>query len=125
VRLLARAAGAEGPERLPALRAPAPRRRALIALVLAALAVAGCGADDEPAADVPPPAPNLTVPQTDKTETTDPVDPATETLPPETSETAPAPITPTDSPANDTPPPANSPAQRFEDYCNNNPGACG
>jgi hypothetical protein len=99
------------------------------------LAVAGCGADDEPAADAPPPAPNLTVPQTDKTETTAPVDPATETLPPETSETpppstnggttAPAPTTPTDGPGNDTPPPANSPSERFEDYCTDNPGACG
>jgi hypothetical protein len=30
-----------------------------------------------------------------------------------------------DSPGNDTPPPPGSPAQRFEQYCNAHPGACG
>jgi mucin-2 len=95
--------------------------------------VAGCGADTEPSADAPP-APNLTVPQTDPpTDPPETVDPGTETLPPETTPTTPDPATetlppettPTDTPTNDTPPPANSPAERFEDYCTNNPGACG
>jgi hypothetical protein len=29
-----------------------------------------------------------------------------------------------DSPQNDTQPPSGSPAQKFEDFCNQNPGAC-
>jgi hypothetical protein len=32
---------------------------------------------------------------------------------------------PTDTPENDAPPPEGSPAERFEQYCNENPGACG
>src|SRR5436853_3473484 len=55
VRLLARAARTEGPERLPALRSPSARRRALVpsfamrpfalltCLLVLGLAVAGCG----------------------------------------------------------------------------------
>jgi hypothetical protein len=31
---------------------------------------------------------------------------------------------PDDSPSNDQPPPPGSPAQRYEQYCNANPGAC-
>jgi hypothetical protein len=51
------------------------------------------------------------------------VDPATETLP---EEGPPAePQTPADTPENDSPPPKDSPAERFEEYCNENPGACG
>jgi hypothetical protein len=52
------------------------------------------------------------------------VDPATETLPEEGP--APAPTDPpADTPENDTPPPEDTPAERFEEYCNENPGACG
>ena len=114
---------------------PAPAgRRALIArlgaLLLLSLLVtaAGCGADQESSADSPPKAPELTIPETDsepppsETETT----PTTETAPPPTTTTTPAqPTTPSDTPQNDTPPPADSPAQRFEQFCNDNPGACG
>ena len=61
----------------------------------------------------------------DRTATaTTPVDPATETLP----EEGPPPTTPrepADTPENDAPPPEGSPAERFEQYCNENPGACG
>lgn len=32
--------------------------------------------------------------------------------------------TPQDSPQNDTPPPSGSPAERFEQFCQENPGAC-
>jgi hypothetical protein len=136
-----RAARAEGPERLPALRPAAPGRRALIARLLAlglvALLVAapGCGGDDEPAAQPPPTVPDLTVPQTDAEE---PPEPETETVapapapepdavPPGTDggTPAPAPEPPADSPENDTPPPTDSPAERFEEFCNENPGACG
>jgi hypothetical protein len=105
---------------------------ALAALLAAAMAV-GCGADDEPATGREPTVPDLTVPQTDEpapsvpeteTETTAP--PTTETTAPPTSGGTPAPKPPqTDTPENDTPPPSGSPAERFEDFCNDNPGACG
>jgi hypothetical protein len=88
----------------------------------------GCGADDETSA-APPRDPELTIPRTEAeppppetTETTETVaPPTTETAPPPTTETTP----PVDSPENDTPPPEGSPAERFEDFCNENPGACG
>jgi outer membrane biosynthesis protein TonB len=135
--VLAGATRSEGPERLPALR-PAPAgRRALIArlgaLLLLSLAVltAGCGADEESAADPPPTAPELTIPETDKQQPAPPTEttPTTETTPPATDGGTPTPqpdpTTPTDAPENDTPPPQDSPAQRFEEFCNDNPGACG
>ena len=56
------------------------------------------------------------------TETT--VDPAPETLPEEGAPPEPE-QPPADSPDNDTPPPEDTPAERFEEYCNENPGACG
>ena len=102
-------------------------RRALILPLAVLVAAPGCGGDDEP--DPAPPLPDLTVP---RTETAPPADPVTT---PETATTPPAVTTPPqtqtqtvpDSPENDTPPPADSPAQRFEDFCNENPGSrsCG
>jgi type IV secretory pathway VirB10-like protein len=141
--VLARAAGSEGPERLPALRPSTPGRRALkvllAALLALALAAAGCGGDDEPASETEPALPNLTVPQGDtaetepETEPEEPFDPSTETLPPvetappSTGGGTPAPEAepPADTPENDVPPPADSPAERFEEFCDDNPGACG
>ncbi|HEY1275459.1 MAG TPA: hypothetical protein VGF25_11130 [Thermoleophilaceae bacterium] len=112
-------------------------RRALT-LLLALLAVAGaagCGADDEPSAERPPDAPELTVPRTETTEleetpTAEEPTTTTETVPPPaTTEEEPAPpattTSPPDTPTSDTPPPPDSPAERFEDFCNENPGACG
>ena len=107
--------------------------------MLAAGPASGCGGDDEPSAQ-PITLPELTVPQTDEapppdpeTKTTAPAPPepepapAPEPVPPSTDggTVAPAPDPPADSPENDTPPPADSPAERFEDFCNENPGACG
>ena len=102
--------------------------------VLAFSVPAGCGGDDgEPAADTPATVPELTVPQTDEVE---PPPTQTETTPPEPTETVPPPDDggtpapepeppPQDTPENDTPPPPDSPAERFEEFCNDNPGACG
>jgi hypothetical protein len=98
--------------------------------LLLVAALAGCGEDDEPA-DPTRSLPDLAIPTTEATppavtETapaTTTVDPATETLP----EEGPVPTTqpPQDTPENDAPPPEDSPAARFEEYCNENPGACG
>jgi type IV secretory pathway VirB10-like protein len=141
--VLARAAGPEGPERLPALRPSTSGRRALKVLLAALLAVAlvasSCGGDNEPAAEKEAPLPNLTVPEGEPTETETeaapeaPVDPSTEilppveTVPPSTGGGTPAPEAEPapDTPENDTPPPADSPAERFEEFCDDNPGACG
>jgi hypothetical protein len=100
--------------------------------------VAGCGGDDEPEARPPATQPDLTVPQTDDEPELDPGTetlappapepaPAPEPVPPSTDggTPAPAPEPPPDTPENDTPPPPDSPAERFEDFCNENPGACG
>jgi len=95
--------------------------------------VAGCGGDSEPSADQTPTVPQLTVPQTDEAEpppaaTEDappPADPQPAPPGPDDGAPAPAPAPPADTPENDTPPPADSPAERFEQFCEDNPGACG
>jgi hypothetical protein len=101
-----------------------------VPLLLVAL-VAGCGGDDEPSTRTTQELPRLSIPSTsttprvaeETTPTTTTVDPATETLPEEGPSTAPR--EPGDTPENDAPPPQDSPAERFEEYCNENPGACG
>ena len=101
-------------------------RRVLILLLALLVAAPGCGGDNEP--EEAPPLPDLTVPRTDPEPPADTATaPGTETIPPVTAVT-PAPAeteTVPDSPTNDTPPPADSPAQRFEDFCNENPGSRG
>ena len=98
-----------------------------------AVAIAGCGGDDEPSTSTARELPELSLPTT-TSQTTPPavdrtapatttVDPATETLPEEGPTTTPQ--APGDTPENDAPPPQGSPAERFEQYCNENPGACG
>jgi hypothetical protein len=100
--------------------------------VLAVLALASCGGDDEPSTNTARELPDLSLPTTTRTTpptvdrtapATTTVDPATETLPEEGPTTTPRP--PADTPENDAPPPEGSPAERFEQYCNENPGACG
>jgi len=95
-------------------------------------ALAGCGGGDDPARttrelpDLAVPTTSTTPPVTEETppSTSTTVDPATETLP----EEGPRPDQgepPADTPENDSPPPGDTPAERFEEYCNENPGACG
>jgi hypothetical protein len=96
-------------------------------------AIAGCGGDDEPSTSTARELPELSIPTTttstapsvlDRTApATTTVDPATETLPSEGPRTTPT--EPADTPENDSPPPEGSPAERFEQYCTDNPGACG
>jgi len=116
---------------------------------LIAVSLAACGGDDEPSNDEvrkPP----LTVPTNETTTdestdtTTDSTD-TTETAPEtDTGTTEPAPEPPLDqpnpgnggtpapdtnrpprdSPENDTPPEPGSPEERFEQFCEQNPGAC-
>jgi hypothetical protein len=107
-------------------------------MLLAVAALAGCGGDDDDS-EKPTKLPDLTVPQSDRPETTtSPTEtetvPETEpeptpTTPPSTGGGNPAPETTPqqqpDAPENDTAPPADSPAERFEEFCNENPGACG
>jgi hypothetical protein len=96
------------------------RPPAVVAVIAAlALGVVACGDDDE---DEGVSIPSISIP----TETTAP---APETTTPTT--TAPegggtgAEGGQPDSAENDVPPPAGSPQERFEQFCEQNPGACG
>jgi hypothetical protein len=102
-------------------------------LLLALAPVAGCGGDEEapakPAERRELTVPRETVTRTEATDATTSTEPPPAAEPPpqtETSGGAPAPQSqPGDSPENDTPPPKGSPAERFERFCDENPGACG
>ena len=150
VRLLARAARPEGPERLPALRPPPAGRRASDGRVTCgpcprvwSLALPCCSLrwrrrlrgrrraprphPSPPSSRCPAPSPRPT--PTETTQATRPApDPATAPAPRgEGDGSAPAPTSRArpDSPQNDTPPPPGSPAERFEQECERNPEACG
>lgn len=110
-----------------------PRALAIgLALVFAsALApiAAGCGSDDEngqTTTDF-----EITVPSgkaTKTTEETTPTVPEVTTTPPsDTSGSGGTSVNPAkpDSPSNDVPPEPGSPESKFEQYCDQNPGACG
>jgi hypothetical protein len=109
------------------------RRRTALLLALLALVAAGCGGDDEPAKDSAEEidAPPLTVPGGDAPElqettptgtgtapSTTPADPGTGGTAPPGSEPAP------DGPGNDTPAEPGTPPAEFEEFCDQNPGAC-
>jgi hypothetical protein len=106
--------------------------RVALILSLFALGLAGCGGDDNQQATTIPTVP-LTVPGEDTTSSSESTDTTVDTTP-DTATPAPAPTpTPTpaptpaqpeDSPQNDTAPPPGSEAQKFEDFCTQNPGAC-
>ena len=91
-----------------------------------ALAVPACGGDEEEPARSPQ-RPELTVPTG-----TEPAPPNTTsaptaptTAPPSGGAPAPPQRTTPDSPGNDVAPPPGTPAERFEKFCDENPGACG
>ncbi len=123
------------------MRADWTPRLCVAAIASVVLLGAGCGGDDEPAGG--PVTPELTPPQasTDSTTATPPKiktvddgtdipeDPSTETDTTEETTTEPPPTTKPrrvpDNPNNDTPPPNGSPEERFEQFCNSNPKACG
>ena len=95
--------------------------------------MSACGGDDEPESRTTRTLPELTQPAGEPTETAETapeietVEPAPEPTPTEDSGGTPAPTPepPADSPDNDVPPPTDSPAERFEEFCDDNPGACG
>jgi len=114
-------------------------RRWLTCLLAAgAILPAGCGGNDP---EEPPAKPALKVPggepgspgdqtttdetTTEESTTTDAPEPEPEPEPEPAPAPAPAPepVEP-DGPANDTPPEPGTAADRFEDFCNQNPGAC-
>ena len=128
-------------------------RRVALALALTALVpfLAACGGGSENASEpLPTTAPTLTVPGETKTPevdnsstteaettTTDDSSTATSTAPTQTTATPSNPSAPSggaqapatggatpDTPDNDQPPAEGSPAEKFEDFCKDNPGAC-
>jgi len=120
------------------------RARALGATVLLlALAGTGCGGGDEGQSREPR-TPELTVPgepaadesprrerpreRTTTEATTQPLEqpPPATTTPSGGAQapTTPTPEPPADTPQNDAPPPSGSAAEKFEDFCDENPGAC-
>jgi hypothetical protein len=114
-------------------RSQRPIALALVCLALGAGATgaAGCG-DDEPEATTPTTEPITPTGPTGPTSGDEPRDgqegggdvdleDGTVTPPPETDPDN----LPEDSPQNDTPPPPGSAAEEFEQFCDENPEACG
>jgi hypothetical protein len=102
----------------------------LLALVALALGAPGCGGDDDE--NDATTAPEISVPsgevQTVPEQTTTQEQPTTTTPQPSGGTPAPSqnydPSKP-DSPENDVPPEPGTPEAKFEQYCRENPGACG
>jgi outer membrane biosynthesis protein TonB len=107
---------AEAPPPLPELTVPESDREPVPA--------------PEPAEPAPEPAEPAPAPEEEAVPEpeAEELQPEPESVPPPATDggtPAPEPEPPADSPENDLPPPPNSPAERFEDFCNENPGACG
>lgn len=119
----------------------ARRPAVLLAALTAALTLAACGGDEEPAAESIPAPPKLTVPGEneapelpDTGTTGEDGATGTSTTTSTTPSAAPAPSggtqapatggPPADTPENDQAPPQGSPAEKFEEFCSENPGAC-
>jgi hypothetical protein len=120
------------------------RPAVLLASLAATVLLAACGGGNDKAAETIPAAPALTVPgdstpptlpkvsgTTGATGSTGATGNSNSTTPSTTPSTpsggTPAPATggtPADSQQNDQPPPAGSPAEKFEQFCKENPGAC-
>jgi hypothetical protein len=110
------------------------KQRIALVLSLLALGIAGCGGDDDGDASTTLPTVPLSVPGGESTLGDNTTDTTVDTVPdtatpvptpaPAPAPTpAPTPVTP-DSPQNDTAPPAGSEAEQFENFCDQNPGAC-
>jgi hypothetical protein len=128
-------------------------RTLLLALLVAVVALGGCGGSEIDADEVPGATPTLTVPSDselnsgstsdedaastdedaattedaaaeDTTADTEAAAPADETTGGTTTPAPTATAAPQDSAETDTPPPAGSEAQQFEDFCAQNAGAC-
>jgi hypothetical protein len=112
------------------------RRLFTCLLAVGATFPAGCGGNDP---EEPPAKPALKVPggepgspgdrtTTDETtteeSTTTPAEPEPAPEPDPAPVPEPTPAPEADSPANDTPPEPGTAADRFEDFCDQNPGAC-
>jgi len=96
------------------------RALALVAAIAAlALGAVACGDDEE---DEGVSIPSISVPETVPTVPETPTAPETTT--PEGGGTGAGGGQP-DSAENDVPPPSGSPQERFEQFCEQNPGACG
>ena len=105
-------------------------RRVTIALACGMVLLApGCGGDDEKASEtdttptITVPSDDTTIPATTETPTETQTTPPPQTTPDDSGGSA-APTTP-DSPENDTKPQPDTPEGRFEEFCDQNPGACG
>lgn len=109
------------------------KKRIALILSLFALGLTACGGDDEEDEATTIPTIPLSVPGTETTldEEEDEATTGTVVAPPAPAPApapepapAPAPEQAPDSPENDTPPPPGSPAEQFENFCEQNPGAC-
>jgi hypothetical protein len=89
---------------------------------LCLLAFAGCGDDQDPEVTLP----TISVEDTTATEQTDATETeAGTTTAPGTGGTPSYDPNQEDSPSNDKPPDPGSPEEQFENFCKENPGACG
>jgi len=112
------------------------RRVALIVGLMAlgallAVWAGGCGDDNSGSAQTTPTTPELTVPGEKEPPKIEEKPRTSETTTGEQTpsggsggQAAPQQTQPQDTQKNDTPPPKGSPAERFEQFCSENPGAC-